>query len=1090
MKHRLGVDLGSTSLGWCILALDKNGRPSSIIDMGVRIFPDGRDDKSKEPLAVARRGARGIRRNLDRRDLRQKRLMAFMIEHGLMPQDETARKALESLDPYELRAKALDEKIPLHHLGRALFHINQRRGFKSNRKTDKRENDSGNMKNAIKDLALKLGNKTLGAYLYEQHKNNLPVRVSTRMVKNKAEYNFYPGREMYEKEVDEILSAQKKHHLELTGTICEEVMDIIFYQRNLKPPVIGKCRFEPNESRIRKAHPLFQKFRILQDLNHLELVSMMEGDPALDEDDKKQILLALVSTKKKTFGQLRTLLKLPRDCRFNLESERRSELKGDDTGSILSEDKCFGPHWHELSVDQKEQIINLLFNEPDPDELVHKLMMDWDLTREQAENTAAAPLEDGYAALSRKAIEKILPHLEIGLVYSDAVAKAGYHHSDFRTGEIYDRLPYYGEVLPNAVIGGSYEPKDKDTPEKYFGKLNNPTVHIALNQVRKLVNAMIDAYGHPDEIVIELARDLKEPVNDVIADQTKNKKENDRINKKLEELGVKQNYANRMQYKLWEDLAKDPIKRCCPFSGTMIAESDIFSGTFEIEHLLPFSRSFNDGRGNKVLSSRFANREKGNRTPYEAFSSKPQWPDILARIQNLPTSKQWRFKEDAWDIAKGQGEDIIARQLNDTRYMTKITKQYLSAVFDNEKGKSKVWAIPGQMTALLRDKWGLNDLLGEEDGAKDRTDHRHHAIDAAVVACTDRSALQQVSRAAHDLETKKELWDKRRKLVVDMPEPFDGFRHQVAQKLDRLIISYKPDHGGARQAINAPRPYTVAGLHDQTAYGFVKELDQDNCLLVTRSKIEDIQTIKDLLSIVDHGIKWQLLGYLLNNHDAIFLKKTIERIKEIQDDDRLKKKEQKAKIKTIFGSCEEESKEWVMALSEFSEKENVKRVRVYTKRKMDTIISILQPNDKGPRDTRGKPYKYYALGGNYCAEIYCPNKGEKSGQWQCEIISNYHAHKKDFISQWRKDNPTAKLIMRLFSNDMLAIEKDGVTEIVRVFKMSGGKVWLRRHSIAKEEGQIGGTSSNQLQLRNARKIAVDILGRVKDPKAIKQAKAA
>lgn len=1060
MRYRLGIDLGSTSLGWAVFALDKNGRPSSLLDMGARIFPDGRDDKSKEPLAVARRGARGMRRNLDRRDLRQKRLMRFMIENELMPKDEAGRKALEALDPYELRAKALDGKLPLHHLGRAVFHINQRRGFKSNRKTDKRENDSGNMKNAIKELEGSIfaaGSRTLGEYLWRQKQQSQPVRVRSRMVKNKAEYNFYPGREMYQTEVDAIFAAQRKHHPELTKAVCEGIKDIIFYQRNLRPPVVGQCRFESGAKRIRKAHPLFQKFRILQDVNHLEIERFNEGDPALDQEDRQKIIKALLSAKKKTFGQLRTLLKIPRDCRFNLESERRSELKGDDTAFFLADEKRFGERWHELSIDEQEKILELLFTCADPDQLVHELMDRWSLSREQAEETANAPLEEGYASLSRKAIEKILPGLEEGLVYSDAVMQAYPHHSDFRTGQIYERLPYYGEILPNAVIGGSNAEEDKNLPEKFWGKINNPTVHIALNQIRKLVNALIDAYGHPEEIVIELARDLKEPVNDVIADQTKNKKDNDRINKELEKLDVKANYRNRMLYKLWEDLCPtDPVKRCCPFSGIQIAPHQIFTGEFEEEHLLPFSKSFNDGRANKVLSSRAANREKGNRTPYEAFSGDARhWNEILARVQNMPTNKQWRFKEECWDIAKGQGEDIIARQLNDTRYMAKITKQYLSAVFDNEKGKSKVWAIPGQMTYLLRDKWGLNDLLGEEDGMKERADHRHHAIDAAVIGCTDRGTLQMVARLAHSVETKQELWEKRRKLIVDMEEPFAGFRKQMEEKLGKIVISYKPDHGNAHKAVHAPHPYTVAGLHKASAYGFIRTGDKKGTVVVAeRVPLESFEKRDNIEEIADPVIRSNVL-------------KAVEGLKE-------------------------KSTEWKQALAQYSQKTRTRRVRIHFEKTENVLIPVKQPEDRGPEDTRGKAYKYYALGGNYCAEIYCPNKGKKAGEWQCEIISNYHAHQKDFIPKWRRENPTAKLVMRLQINDMVAYEEDGQLVICRIKKMTSGMIYLRPHTIAKEQADklSWAASAKQLQLSSARKISVDILGRVKDPKANKHAMAA
>lgn len=195
MKYRLALDMGSTSLGWCVLALDKHDAPSSIIDMGVRIFSDGRDDKSKEPLAMAATaGARSLRRNYDRRDRRQRRLLSCLIQYGLMPQNQVERKALEHLDPYELRAKALDRQISIHELGRAIFHINQRRGFKSNRRTDKRENDASNMKNAIKDLDGKLmmtNSRTLGEYLWKQHQERQPVRVrSPRWLSKRQNITF------------------------------------------------------------------------------------------------------------------------------------------------------------------------------------------------------------------------------------------------------------------------------------------------------------------------------------------------------------------------------------------------------------------------------------------------------------------------------------------------------------------------------------------------------------------------------------------------------------------------------------------------------------------------------------------------------------------------------------------------------------------------------------------------------------------------------------------------------------------------------------------------------------------------------------
>jgi len=153
MRYRLGLDLGANSLGWCIVELDDHGQPFRLVRMGVRIFRDGRNPKDKQSLAVARRLARGMRRRRDRWVRRQQRFMAALIKHGLMPADEAERKALVALDPYELRAQALDAPLAASHVARALVHLGKRRGFQSNRKADKSaDNESGKIKTAIKAL--------------------------------------------------------------------------------------------------------------------------------------------------------------------------------------------------------------------------------------------------------------------------------------------------------------------------------------------------------------------------------------------------------------------------------------------------------------------------------------------------------------------------------------------------------------------------------------------------------------------------------------------------------------------------------------------------------------------------------------------------------------------------------------------------------------------------------------------------------------------------------------------------------------------------------------------------------------------------
>jgi len=139
LRWRLGVDLGANSLGWAAILLNEAGEPAGFLAAGSRIFSDGRDPKSGASLAVDRRDARSMSRRRDRFKQRREALIKYLVRDGIFPADKAERKALAVLDPIELRARALDEALPLAHLGRALFHLNQRRGFKSNRKADRKE---------------------------------------------------------------------------------------------------------------------------------------------------------------------------------------------------------------------------------------------------------------------------------------------------------------------------------------------------------------------------------------------------------------------------------------------------------------------------------------------------------------------------------------------------------------------------------------------------------------------------------------------------------------------------------------------------------------------------------------------------------------------------------------------------------------------------------------------------------------------------------------------------------------------------------------------------------------------------------------
>ena len=229
-------------------------------------------------------------------------------------------------------------------------------------------------------------------------------------------------------------------------------------------------------------------------------------------------------------------------------------------------------------------------------------------------------------------------------------------------------------------------PEDEHDERKYYGGVTNPTVHIALNQIRQVVNELISRYGHPTSIAIELGRDLpagKEGRSEIEKEQAENQKRNAWLDGVLRENGQLSNQGNRLRLLLWEELNEDPNGRLCPFSGDRIGLTDLFNGSAQIEHLIPFSRSLDDSRANKVICTQKANQDKGNQTPYEAFGDSPNgyvWEEIFERVKNLSKPKQWRFQKDAMEIWSRDYSDFTARHLNDTRYIGRLAREYLECI--------------------------------------------------------------------------------------------------------------------------------------------------------------------------------------------------------------------------------------------------------------------------------------------------------------------------------------------------------------------------------------------------------------------------
>jgi CRISPR-associated endonuclease Csn1 len=829
LMYRLALDLGSTSLGWAMIRLNDSNEPNGIIKAGVRIFSDGRNPKDGASLAVNRRNARAMRRRRDRLLKRKARMMRALIDFGFFPSDETARKELERIDPYKLRADGLDRPLTPAEFARALFHINQRRGFKSNRKTDAKENDSSVMKNAISSLheMLRAGEaRTVGELLHMRKQRDEPTRARRRESvvvkedgKNKklVTYDLYIDRAMVEAEFDALWAKQSALNPHIyTAKIGETLKDVLLHQRPLKPVRPGRCTLLPDEERAPLALPSVQRFRMFQEVNNLRILQKGLSEQTLTLEQRNKVIDALEHKRKQSFTALKTLLKLGGAAKFSHEDIKRSELKGNGTSAALAEPNCFGKAWFDFDLVMQDEIVRKIISEESEVALIEWLKANAGVDEAHAEQIANIGLADGYGSLSSAALARILPELERDVIsYDKAVIAAGFeHHSNLNpsaTGEILPELPYYGEPLQRFVGFADPRATENDPPEKRFGRIANPTVHIGLNQVRKVVNALINRYGHPSELIVEVARELKQSKAQRDEESKRQKANEDRNRRyralvanalRISEERVRRDDLQKVL--LWEELnLGDAMNRKCPYSGVTISLTMLLSDQVEIEHILPFSMTLDDTLNNKTVAMRNANRDKGNQTPWQAFGERNvavyDYESILARAELMPKNKRYRFGKEGYQQWLREDKDFLARALNDTRYLSRVAREYVRLICPSAR------VIPGQMTAMLRGKFGLNDVLGL-NGEKNRNDHRHHAVDACVIGVTDQGMLAQFSKASASARERQ-----LNRLVENMPLPWPTYREHVQRAVERIWVSHRPDHS-----------YEGA-MHNDTAYGLLPE---------------------------------------------------------------------------------------------------------------------------------------------------------------------------------------------------------------------------------------------------------------------------
>lgn len=914
MSKILGLDLGTNSIGWALIDDQEN----AILGMGSRIFPEGvenlGDGEGREISKNAgRTEARGTRRQFSRRRLRKKILLRELARYNMCPLTEKdieqwkkSKKFPEvqlknwfKLNPYELREKALSERLTLQEIGRIFYHIIQRRGFQSNSRSAGEESgaifDGKDDKIGINQTREAINkSKTLGAYLNSiKPKENEPFQQGGERVRNR-----YTTRKMYIDEFEQIWESQKVFHSELTNELKTilggrkkdgfKEDGVLFHQRPLRSQknLVGKCSFEPKKTKCPISAIPMDLFRIYQWANTVEC------NVPLSDGDKEKLIEQLLSKEKVTFSALRKAIKRSgNEYQFNYKDD--DKIVGTYTISRLSNKKFFGKHWFDFSAKEQDEIWHVLYFFEDKDKLYEYAIKNWGFDKVKAEAISKLNLKQGYANLSRKAINNILPFLVKGYQYDIAVALGGVKNAfgneweqlrDFEHEIIDTNVP---SIVRFGMKGGYIDDlkkfliKEFQLTEKQLKKLyhhsasieaneildklpvnveadreiqsiRNPVVITALFEIRRLVNELIDTYGKPDTIKIELARDLKsskESRHKTRLEQKRLERENDRVKKELEKQMQRITHDALLKYKLWEECNKT-----CPYTGRSISVSQLFSGEVQIEHIQPYRHSLNDSFMNKTLCFADENRAKGDRTPYEFYSkqSDEKWEEVKAQaLSCFKNKKEYpnAYRKFKHFVRKKHDDDFISRQLNDTRYISKEAKNYLSKIC------SDVMVAPGQATSTLRHHWGLNTILNTEN-KKSRDDHRHHAVDALVMACMNRSNLKELS----EWNSYERSYD-----LKDFPKPWKTFRQDAEQKVNEILVSHRKHN-----PVLTERPYTVekngkkhtnlgiaarGQLHMETVYGKRKSPDQENHSYHVRKPIESLVTKTHVSKVVDPVIR-------------------------------------------------------------------------------------------------------------------------------------------------------------------------------------------------------------------------------------------
>lgn len=783
MNYVLGLDVGITSCGWAVLELNHEDEPVRIVDLNSRIF-DKAEAGNGDSLAAPRRMARGIRRLTRRRKFRLHRVRGFLVRHHILTKEEIENLYTNphKTDIYELRYRALTEKVSPSDWARLLIFFAKHRGFQSNRKNEKSGED-GLMLAAIGENKKILENyRSVGDMLYSDEKF-----IDCKRNKG-GTYRFTVSRSMLKEEVQTLFKKQRELGQTFAGEDLEdEYLSIFSAQRNFDEgpgtnspyagdqieKMIGDCTFEngengrPLQKRAPKASYAFMAFNLWQKINHIRVNS--KGIERSLETEEKNKIAGLAWTKENiTYHDLRQITGLDEETRFSgvtypLDStteEAEKKVK-------FSWVKPYHAMRRALDKVEKNYIRKLSREEIDAIAYAFTVYKNDKKIR---------------TALAEKGIEDNVA--DVLITHLDGFSKFG-HLSEYAC---YKLLPFLekGEEYYKACDSAGLT----ESPAKKIKDITNPVVKRAVTQTMKVIKAVQRKYGNPVEVHIELARELARSFNDRAAmdhrmkeNYAKNEKIKERLSKEFHIMNPRG--QDIVKWKLYEQQ-----QGCCAYSQKPFdVDRLLHDGNYaEVDHILPYSRSFDDTYRNKVLVLEKENRDKGNRTPMEYLADKPERKEkFIAWVKTV--IKDSKKREHLLRVKYGRDEEAEWKQrhLQDTQYISRFLYNYLRNTLKLAPGytdrKRRIIPVNGAVTGYIRKRLDIRKIRKNGD--------LHHAVDAVVIAVTTQGMIQKVTRYSQIRENPK-LIDKKTGEVLtvkevhnkdNFPEPWPRFRQELEARV-------------------------------------------------------------------------------------------------------------------------------------------------------------------------------------------------------------------------------------------------------------------------------------------------------------------